>query len=410
MTAPLKLRLPPKDYQADGIRFAVEKRYSLNGDQMGLGKTCQALGAVAAVQAQKILVVCPSFLVFNWRDEILKFLGPEAAERFHVVSYNSLHKFSAIDGFDFVIADEAHYVKNFDAKRTTKLHELVEKRRPPHFMALSGTPIKNSVPEIYSLLKLCWYGGRYPEFDVWSKSMYGFLHKFTHKKTEYFGSKQITKYEGLRNPEELKALIRAVYIRRKTEQVLTLPPKTFQEILAAETSEFDEEIKAAWEGYGGGKDQKLFTSAKAVSALAKVKHTVGFAEDLLEQGERVVIFSDHVQAATEIAAALGGVVITGSVDAEARAQAVRAFEDGAIKVLVGTIGAISVGINLTSCSRMIFNDLPWVPADLAQAEGRIYRIGQVNPCFYYYILASRQDQVIYRTLVAKKKLIEAVGV
>lgn len=414
MSEPLQLLLPPKDYQAVGIRFAVDNRYTLNGDQMGLGKTLQALGAVAEVQAKKVFVVCPAILVFNWRAEIEKFLGPEAGERFFVVSYDSLHKFESLSGFDFVIADEAHYVKNLDAKRTKKLHDLLEKSRPGHFMALSGTPIKNAVPEIYSLLKLCWYGGRYSEFDMFSKSIYGFLHKFTTKKTVYLGSKQITKWDGIRNVDQLKALIKPVYIRRKTEEVLSLPPKNYQEILAAETSEFDQAIKEAWENYSGGKDKKLFSSAKAVSALAKVPFTTKFAVDMLEGGvDRVIVFTDHVQSARALATSFLTYkthLITGETPPADRAAMIEDFEEGLVQGLVATIGAMSVGVNLTSCSRMIFNDLPWVPADLAQAEARIHRIGQVNHCFYYYILASRQDQIIYRTLAAKKKLIEKSGV
>jgi SNF2 family DNA or RNA helicase len=67
---------------------------------------------------------------------------------------------------------------------------------------------------------------------------------------------------------------------------------------------------------------------------------------------------------------------------------------------------MSVGVNLTSCHHMVFNDAPWVPADMAQAEGRIHRIGQSRSCFYYYILASRVDQRIFRTLAAKRALLE----
>lgn len=309
-----------------------------------------------------------------------------------------------------VLVHNCHYVKNLEAKRTEKLHELLEKRQPPHYLALSGTPIKNSVPEIYSLLKLCWYGGRYPEFDKWSRSIYGFLQKFTTKKTIYIGSKAITKYDGVRNVEELKALIRPVYIRRKTEEVLTLPKQNFQEILLSQSDNFDATLRGAWDAYEGGGNKAVFSSAKAVSALAKVPHTVAFAEDLLTNTDRVVVFTDHVQAATEIHKKLGGGLVTGGVPADERAALIRSFEAGEIPALTATIGAMSVGVNLTSCSRMVFNDLPWVPADLAQAEARIHRIGQKHPCFYYYMLASRQDQVIYRTLAAKKKLIAEVGV
>lgn len=413
MSEALELRHPPYDFQVKGIEFAYAKRYSLNGDRMGLGKTIQALGLAALSKATRSLVICPAFLVFNWRDEIKKFLGDEAQDRFDVISYEALTKLNTIDSYSLVIADEVHYVKNPQAQRTKKLHELMEKDPPEFFLGLSGTPIKNAVPEFYSLLKLCWYGGAYPEFDVYSRSPFGFLHKFTTKKSVFINGRQISKFEGVRNVDQLKALVKPVYIRRKTEEVLSLPDQVFREVLAADKASFDDVMRAAWENYLGGKNRNLFSSNKAVSALAKVKFTVEFVRELLEEIDRVVVFTDHVQAAKEIFSSFQvgeARYIVGETGMEARARIVKEFESGHCKVLVATIGSLSVGVNLTSANHTIFNDAPWVPADMAQAEGRTYRIGQKKTTFYYYILASRQDQIIYRALAAKKKLIGQIGV
>ncbi|TXH10663.1 MAG: hypothetical protein E6R04_04840 [Spirochaetes bacterium] len=377
------------------------------------GKSLQALGLAAAARAENVLVVCPAFLVFNWRAEIEKFLGKEAQDAFTVVSYDNLRKIGTMKGYDVVIADEAHYVKNLEAQRTLAFHTMIARDPPEFFVGLSGTPIKNAVPEWYSLLKLCWYGGGYPEFQMYSGGPYGFLTKFTHRRQFDVNGRTITKYEGLRNPEQLRALIKPVYIRRKTADVLTLPERVTREVLISESADFDAQMEAVWEDYAGGKNKNLFASTKAVSALAKVKFTVEFVRELLSEVDRVIVFTDHRQAAEEIRASwqVGeAAMIRGDTPMVERAAIVERFEAGRIKVLVATIGAMSVGVNLTSANVMVFNDFPWVPADMAQAEGRIHRIGQRRVCQYVYILASRQDQVIYRTLEAKKKLIEKVGV
>lgn len=408
----MRLKIEPYDYQLRGIEFAFTKRYSLNGDRMGLGKSLQALGLVTLAGANRVLVVCPAFLTFNWRNEIEKFLGAEHQDKFDVMSYDAMTKLKTIAPYDVVVVDEIHYLKNLQAQRTKTFHALMEKSQPKYFIGLSGTPIKNSVPEFYSLLKLCWLGGGYPAFDVYSKGPYGFLAKFTVKKTLFLGGRQITKYDGVRNVEGLKELIKPVYLRRRTEDVLSLPQQVFQEVLISDKSVFDEKVQAAWDSYLGGKNRNLFTSNKAVSALAKVSFTVEFVRGLLQEVDRVIVFSDHVQAVKEIFTAFDvgdSRYITGETPMAARAGIVKEFEVGKCKVLVATIGAMSVGVNLTSCSTMVFNDAPWVPADMAQAEARIWRIGQTRKVAYYYILASKTDQVIYRTLASKKKLIERVG-
>jgi SWI/SNF-related matrix-associated actin-dependent regulator 1 of chromatin subfamily A len=408
----MRLKVEPYDYQVRGIDFAFEKRYSLNGDRMGLGKSLQALGLATRAEADKVLVVCPAFLVFNWRNEIEKFLGEEHQDKFDVISYDAMTKLKTIAGYDVVAVDECHFLKNLQALRTKAFHALMEKSPPKYFIGLSGTPIKNSVPEFYSLLKLCWLGKNYPEFDMYAKSPYGFLNKFTTKKSIFFGGRQVTKYEGVRNVEGLKELIKPVYLRRRTEDVLSLPEQVFQEVLMSDRAVFDAKMKDAWENYLGGKNRNVFTSNKAVSALAKVSFTVEFVRGLLQETDRVIVFSDHVQAVKEIFSAFDvgeSRYITGETTMTARAGIVQEFEAGKCKVLVATFGAMSVGVNLVSCSFMVVNDAPWVPADMAQAEARIHRIGQTKRCHYVYILASKIDQTIYRTLAAKKKLIERVG-
>lgn len=411
----MELKCELYDYQRAGVEFALEKRYSLNGDRPGLGKTAQALALCARVNPKRVLIVCPAFLVWNWKKEIEKFLGNEHKDRFLIVSYDSLHKVVFMN-FNVVVCDEIHYLKSITAQRTIRLHKMIKEAKPDYFLGLSGTPIKNRVPEFYSLLKLCWYGGRYFEFDRYSETPWKFCVDFTHEKKVKIGYRRFTKFEGVKNPERLRDLVKNVYIRRRAEDVLTLPDQIRQVVMAADKSRNDILLKAAWDAYESPKPRTTagdkpppFATAKAVNALSKIPFTIDLVRTLLPN--RVVVFSDHVQAAKKLSIELGDVAkcITGATPMDYRKKFVEELNEGKIQVLICTIGALSVGVNLTSCNYMVFNDYPWVPADMDQCEARIHRIGQKNACLYYYVMSSEMDHRIYKTLEAKRKVISEVG-
>jgi SNF2 family DNA or RNA helicase len=414
----LKLLLEPFDFQREGIEFAYKARYSLNAFEMGLGKTPVAIATAVKANASRSLIVCPAFLIPNWINEVAKFTGEKASTdfeddaRFHVVSYTSIGRVSEyFSRYEFVVCDEVHYAKNTEAKRTQALHRLISEHRPKYFLGLSGTPIKNRVPEFYSLLRLCWYGGKYPEFDPFSTSAWKFCMNFTHKRTKVIGGRSFTDFDGLKNPEQLRQLIKPIYIRKRVEDAISLPDQVRIEHLIADKSKTDELLKMAFEAYEGQKKSKSFASGKAISALGKVEYTVEFIVENLESAGKFVVFTDHIQSAQKLfdnLSHIGCRYITGKTPVDIREKYVAAINSGEIKILIATIGSLSVGVNLTGCSRMIFNDLPWVPADIEQAEKRIHRIGQSKKCFYYYILASRYDEYILKTLNKKRKLIEQV--
>jgi len=409
----VKLKLKPHKYQDEAIEFAFQKTYSINAFTMGLGKTLVGIGLACKVGADKVLVICPAFLKINWRQEIEKFC--DSPKRFTIVSYDGVKKVSGKFGdYDCVILDECHYIKNIKAKRTKLIHGYVAEHRPKFLLQLSGTPIKNRVPEFYSLLRLCWLGGKYPEFKPYAPSIWDFQNKFTKKKTIYFGSKKVIKFEGLKNPEQLRDLIKPIYLRRKAEDVLDLPEQVHTDLVMEDKARTDSLLETAWENYNSnGKKSESFMSGKAVNALAKTQYTVDFIKDQFESGatDRVIVFTDHVKAAKKIHAEFDpGIAkyVTGEVSNEQRAFYVDLINEGKIKVLVSTIGSLSVGVNITGVNCMIFNDFAWVEADMEQARKRIHRIGQKNHCFYYYIYSSNMDKHIYKTLKKKQELIQEV--
>lgn len=409
----MKFRGELLDYQKEGVQFALAKRYSLNGDEPGLGKTVQALALAAEIEAERVLVLCPAFLRLNWRREIVKFLGKEHAHKFQVTSYDSIHKI-AMFNFHLVVADEVHYLKSPTSQRTAKLLRLMLGPTPPnYFLGLSGTPIKNRVPEFWSPLRFCWLGKGFGDFDRYGTSHWNFCVDFTHKKYVKIGHRRFTKFDGVKDPVRLRDLVKNVYLKRRAKDVLSLPEQNRQVIMAKDKDANDAALERAFDAYSAGKkidaDSVSFSTAKAVNALAKVEFTRKFVEDTIGQ-KKVVIWTDHVAAAKAIAFEWENVrVITGETPMELRNKYVDEFQNGTLERLVATIGSASVGLTLTACNYAVFNDISWIPADLDQCEGRIHRIGQKQKTFYYYVMASEMDHRIYQTVEAKRKVIQEVG-
>lgn len=340
--------------------------------------------------------MCPAFLQGNWHDEISKFA--KSPEDFKVISYSQVHKVIKKEKFDNVIADEAHYLKNPDAKRTQNFYDLITVHAPKRTVLMTGTPIKNRVSEFWSLLYLT---------KATDMEYYPFCYHFCNVEKYRFGGRNITKFVGHKNVEELKRLLAPVYLRRRASEVLDLPPIVRKDIMLGE-DHVDNELLQAWN------DGKAFATVKANNAKIKTKHTSAYAADLIAQGEGpLVIFSDHVEPTESIAGELNrkgfkSRVITGKTPMPVRDALVRSFQAKKIDALVATTGSLSVGVTLTAATNMIFNDLPWVPADLLQAEKRIHRIGQQGHCVIHRIFYGKVDLLIGKALNKKLDTIKEV--
>src|SRR5690606_13959906 len=154
------------------------------------------------------------------------------------------------------------------------------------------------------------------------------------------------------------------------------------------------------------------TSARLALAKAKVKTTMEFLDGVVEQGEKVVVFSAFDEPVQRIARHFGdaAVVLTGKTPSRSRQKLVDRFQtDPNVRVFVANIVAGGVGINLTAARQVVFNDLDWVPANHFQAEDRAYRIGQAGTVNVTYMVApGTVDDFVRTSLEAKAALIDAV--
>jgi len=421
-------------FQWECVQFMLEKEYILNSCSMGLGKSLQSIALIIAT-GLKALIVCPASLKFNWQNEIQKFsrlscgFATKKADlkdkKWHdldimIVNYEQLDSCKQFfESRPLVIVDECQALKNPTTNRTTLMFQYLQIFCPQRLVLLSGTPIKNRIPEMWSylhMLAMCPTrnnGLKLTETPY--KSYYAFCNYFSHAIERQIGSIKVRTYEGVKNLPELEALLADKYIKKTAEEVLDLPDFTRTNIVAETYKKFnalEQELAKEWQSYEKT-GKKPISTAKKELAMVKVDTTINLACSILESEEKLIIFSDHIESIDTIAlklkkAGFSALVIKGSTPIKERNATVKEFQEGDLDVICLTIGAGSTGLTLTAANTMIFNDLAWVPTDILQAEKRCLRIGQTKKCFYYTVTYGKIDALIQATLARKLEVIAQV--
>lgn len=380
---------------------------------MGTGKSLSALASIVATK-EKAVVVCPPFLVENWLNEIKKhtnlrgsphFLKYSSDSDIFVVPYTQLDKSEDIfRNVRFIVADESQYLKNLEAKRTQRFHSLFYKYTPRYFMALSGTPLKNRIPEIYSMLLLWDRFGVKPAITEKYKSFYTFCCRFTNVVQGKYGMS----YGGMKNVEELRTYIKGNSIKHEAS-VLDLPELNESSVIVSYKD--SPNLHKAFSEFTGSRFSAEIT-VKVESAAAKAIFTSNYVSEAIDSGEGpIVVFSDHRKPIEIMELELSKLrvrSITGETPMERRSDYVHMFNNNQLDVLLCTFGAASTGINLTASNLMLINDLPWEVASLEQAKKRSHRLGQKRACRIVHVIGSSVDDLILKTLNSKMKVISSV--
>lgn len=408
-----------KQHQKEGVKFLAIHHYAILADAMGLGKTLQAIEIMKRTGGQT-LVVCPASLKHTWAKELVKFSElthiifdhkkDQAWEDYEVIigSYSQLKHLSKVfKAVDNIVGDEIHFVKNPEAKRTMTFVEYMEWFTPERFIGLTGTAIKNRVPEFYPLFYLCSLNPLETSgIDIRDKypSYYAFARQFCHMSVFQMGGhygRQVTTFKGHRNVEELNEIKEDKYLRRRASQVLDLPPITRKDIILTD-SQIDRELLSEW-NYKDNGDKKPMISRKANSAYVKAKPTVKYCKDLFDQGEGpIIVYSDHVKSAEYLHNNLkNSRLIYGATSMNHRDVIIEDFQAGKVDYLVATIGALSMGVTLTRSSNIVFNDLSFVVGDIAQCEKRIHRMSQERHCTIHNMYWGQTDFNIGKKLYEK---------
>lgn len=411
-------------YQVEGAQFLARVKRGLLADDMGLGKSAQAIAACEAAGARNrcVLVVCPASLVENWRREFKKFSIIEPI----VTSYNKANSLltepPAGDQWDVLILDEAHYLKSSKAKRTKAIFGekcdgvdgLVS--RAKHVFCLTGTPTPNNPSELWPMLRAVMpasierpmKNGSLKPMPYWP-----FVERFCVTQDTGFGIKIV---RG-KNLSELKARIAPHVLRRKKDEVLKdLPPIRFDtlalegrltvpEDCVAEMRQVQEAIQQ--DGIAGLKALAPHVAQlRRLTGLAKVPAAIDWIAEYLEAGgEKLVVFAHHRDVIGAIWTTFQGesVVVSGDLSSAERQAQVDAFQSNPkFRLFIGQIQAAGTGLTLTAASDVLFVESSWVPAENEQAAMRVHRIGQRNACVVRFaMLAGSIDEDIQRAVMRK---------
>ena len=422
---------PPLSHQKESIQKLVENKKFILADDMGLGKTTSTIIAALETGAKKILIVCPATLKINWKREIENYTDRSifiaesksfsTEHDFVIINYDIIKNFHSTKdkknsdmlnaNFDLVIVDEAHYIKNAQAKRTKLINDIV--KDIDRLWLLTGTPMTSRPIDYYNLLSLV----DSPVAKNWMAYVIRYCNGFQFNA----GPRKVWNVMGATNLEELRDRTSGTILRRLKEDVLDLPDKIITPVyLRLKSREYEEIMGEYYEWYDKNPEESKsltvqfskLTKVRQVIANEKISQTIEIAENILEQDKKVVIFCNFTDSLNRIVEHFGksAVKIDGSMSKENRQHSVDEFQNNPkVKVLVGNIKAAGVGITLTSGEAVIMNDLSFLPSDHAQAEDRCYRYGQKNNVLVYYpIFENTVEGVIYDIINAKKQVIATV--
>jgi SWI/SNF-related matrix-associated actin-dependent regulator 1 of chromatin subfamily A len=422
---------PPLDHQKEAIeKLAGSKRFIL-ADDMGLGKTTSTIIAALETGAKKILIVCPASLKINWQREIANYSDRpvfiaegkkfSTEDDFVIVNYDILKNFhdtknkeeSLLDQskFDLVILDEAHMISNVQAQRTKIINGFAKKIN--RVWLLTGTPMTSRPMNYYNLLNLI----ESPVAQNWKAYAIRYCQGYQFSA----GKRKVWNVSGASNLEELRDRTSKQILRRLKEEVLDLPDKIITPVyLRLKSKEYEDLMGEYFDWYDKNPNEsssltvqfsKLMKVRKVISN-EKTKQTIEFAENILEQGKKVIIFTNFTDSLQTMYQHFGkqAVYLDGSCSNSMRQQAVDEFQtNDKIRVFVGNLKAAGVGLTLTAAEVVIMNDLSFVPAEHSQAEDRAYRYGQKsNVLVYYPIYDNTIEAAIYDILNKKKQIIRTV--
>jgi len=422
---------PPLDHQKEAIQKLVENKKFILADDMGLGKTTSTIIAALESGSKKVLIICPATLKINWKREIENYSDKSVyiAEGknfstdadFVIINYDIIKNFhdtkkkgesQILDAnFDLVVVDEAHYIKNATAQRTKLINDIVKK--VDRLWLLTGTPMTSRPIDYFNLLSLI-------ESPV-AKNWMAYAIRYCQGYQFNVGGRKVWNVMGASNLEELRDRTSGLTLRRLKENVLDLPDKIITPVYLRLKSKMYEEIMGEyydWYDKNPEESKSLtvqftkLTKIRQVIADEKISQTIELAENIVEQGKKVIIFCNFTDSLNKICEHFGkaAVKVDGSMSKPERQHSVDSFqENDKIKVFVGNIKAAGVGITLTAAEAVIMNDLSFLPSDHAQAEDRAYRYGQKNNVLVYYpIFENTIEGIIYDILNNKKQVIATV--
>lgn len=430
-----------REYQKDGYQWLQTiSECGFGGilaDDMGLGKTLQVIAMLDANKNKDSIsiVVCPSSLILNWQDEIHKFskelnccsiYGSLKQRKQDIKNYQEYDVFiTSYDylrrdielykdiNFAYIVLDEAQYIKNQKTKNAISVKQLQGKHR----FALTGTPIENSLAELWSI------------FDFLMK---GYLYNYHYFLANY--ENLIVKENDEEAKETLKKLITPFILRRTKKEVLTELPEKIENTITISFKEEERKLYLAnlMQVNTSLQEQLQVDKVDHIEILAmltrlrqlcceprvvfdnihhpssKMEGCLELIRNLKENNQKVLLFSSFTSVLDLISKELSKekishYVLTGSTDKEKRRELVKKFQEDDTTVFLISLKAGGTGLNLTAAQAVIHYDPWWNMSAQSQATDRAHRIGQVNTVQVFKLIMQDSVEEKIAQLQEKKK-------
>lgn len=439
---PKTIQADLRPYQKEGYRWmsrlALWGAGALLADDMGLGKTVQSITLLLSRASEGAqLVIVPTSLVLNWRDELTRFapslnvkwLGQQGADRKEmvenakafdilIITYGLLiteEKLLQSKEWTTIIMDEAHTIKN----RETKMSKVAMQLQANFRLLLTGTPLQNHISEMWNLMQFA------------NPNLLGSFNEFNERFIL-----PIERDHDKQRQQQLRRIISPFILRRTKSDVLSeLPQKT--EILrkvdlSPEEWAFYDNIRekalAALEVNESTAIQTLaeitrlrqaacnarLINPKVKIPSAKMESFLQLAEELGESNHRALVFSQFTSHLALVRQELDArgieyLYLDGATAAKERARLVEEFQHGDMPLFLISLKAGGLGLNLTAADYVIHLDPWWNPAIENQATDRTYRIGQQRPVTVYRLISSHTiEEKILSLHTTKKNLADAL--
>ena len=446
---PKELNGTLRAYQEIGYRWLytnIQKGFGCCiADDMGLGKTIQVISLILKLKEEKklkkpVLVVCPTTLMGNWKSELNNF-----APSLNVLTYHGFNReFSTncdvilttyailrIDlekfqksNWDLLIIDEAQNIKNPSTSQTQAIKAIKAQMK----VAMTGTPVENRLSELWSI------------FDFINKGYLGSLVDFS---KNY--SIPIERFKELTRAQKLKKAISPFMLRRlKTDKTIIsdLPEKVvlddFCYLTKPQVALYERILKESMDNIAKSESKmnrrgaifKLITNLKQVcnhpyhylkhgdmsaNASGKTQKLMDILHNIIENNEKVLVFTQYKEMGTILENIIAEefnqtpLFFHGSLNVKQREEIIQKFQnDIQDKIMILSLKAGGLGLNLTSASNVIHYDLWWNPAVEDQATDRTYRIGQdKNVMIHRFITLSTFEEKIDKIIKDKRELANA---
>jgi SNF2 family DNA or RNA helicase len=392
-------------YQEWGVKYTLHQERVLLGDEMGLGKTIQAIAAMVSLRntgATHFVVVCPASVITNWCREIrkmslltvTKIYGAGRASALKswikiggvaVTTYETMGHFKLDNDFKFtlLVVDEAHYIKNPEARRTVNVKNI--SNHAERLLFMTGTALENKVDEMIELIKIL-----QPTI-----------------------ASQVRGMAFMSSAPRFREKVAPVYYRRKREDVLTELPELI------ESKEWCTMLSEEEQIYEQAVLSKRYSDARRVSwniddlhNSSKAKRLIEIIEEAEDDGRKIIIFSFFLDTIRKITELLGDKClnpINGSVTPQRRQEIIDEFDKSpAGTVLAAQIQSGGTGLNIQSASVVILCEPQFKPSIENQAISRAYRMGQARNVLVYRLLCENTiDEKITSLLESKQAIFDA---